>query len=268
MLTTLPLDYGLDNPLYAHLMLSWAQFLAGRIGDGQATWEQAWSITEAARSPYLSAMALSFGAALARDLGDIDRALDLSQKGIELSATHQLVFWLALAQMQHGSALCHRDDVATGIVEIEQGLQLVRLTGVSSPLAYYLCYHADACLRARAPDKGLASVEEGLKLAQTTVDRMATSELLRLKGELLLQRGDSRDLAESFLREAVDVAVADGAGLWELRAATSLARVLSERGEPTPARRILAAAGLRIQDGNPPLLRAARDLHEEIVAGG
>jgi adenylate cyclase len=267
MLATLPLEYGIDNPLYAHLMLAWAQYLAGRLGDGQATWEEAWSITEAARSPYLSAMALSFGAAIARDLGDADRAIELSGKGVELSSAHQLVFWLALAQMQHGSARCLCQNVAEGIVEIEQGLQLLRLTGVSSPLAYYLCYHADACHRSGAVDKGLASVEEGLNLAQTTVDRVCTPELLRLKGELLIQRGGSNELAEACMRDAVEVARTDGAGLWELRAATSLARVLWRRGETGPATRILEAGCQRIIGGNPLVLRQARELHEQIEAG-
>ena len=127
MLGTLPREYGLDNPLYGHLMLSWAELMAGRIEDSHATWQDAWNLTEATRSPYLATMALSFGAAAARDLGDTTRALELSQKGIELATHHQLLFWLALAHMQHGSASCLDGKVTDGLSEIEKGLGLFRL---------------------------------------------------------------------------------------------------------------------------------------------
>ena len=172
MLGTLPREYGLDNPLYGHLMLSWAELMAGRIEDSHATWQEAWNLTEATRSPYLATMALSFRAAAARDLGDTTRALELSQKGIELATHHQLLFWLALAHMQHGSANCLDGNVTDGLSEIEKGLGLFRLTGASHPLAYYLCYLADACHRAGAIEKGLAAVDEGLSLSSKTVDQM------------------------------------------------------------------------------------------------
>jgi class 3 adenylate cyclase/tetratricopeptide (TPR) repeat protein len=269
MLATLPREYGLDNPLYAHLMLSWAQYLAGRVGDGQATWDEVWSATEASRSPYLSAMALSFGAAVARDLGDADRALELSEKGIQIASTHQLLFWLALAQMQHGSAQCLRggDDVGRGLAEIEQGLQLFRLIGASHPLAYYLCYLADAYHRAGEPEKGLAAVEEGLGLASKTVDRNCTPELLRLKGELLLLKGVPREVAEDCLREALDIARADGAGLWELRCATSLARAVGRRDDVSATRRALDGACQRIVGATPPVLRAAQKVRDQLGGG-
>jgi non-specific serine/threonine protein kinase len=211
-------------------MLSWAELMAGRVEDSHATWQEAWSITESTHSPYLSTMALSFGAAAARDLGDTTRALELSQQGIELATQHQLLFWLALAHMQHGSANCLGGKVADGLSEIEKGLGLFRLTGASHPLAYYLCYLADACHRAGAVAKGLAAVEEGLSLSSKTVDRNCTPELLRIKAELLILEGDTQ-LAEQTLRESLELARMDGSGLWELRAATSLARLLEGRGD-------------------------------------
>jgi class 3 adenylate cyclase/tetratricopeptide (TPR) repeat protein len=266
MLATLPRDYGHDNALYGHLMLLWAQVMAGRVGAAYALWEQTWALTESTQAPYLRVMALSFGAAIARDLGDAPRALELSSKGVEMAARYQLVFWLALAHMQHGSALCMSSNVTDGRAEIEAGLRIFRATGASLPLSYYLSYLGEACLLAGATETGLEAVEEGLKLTATNLDRNCEPELLRLKGELLLQRGGDADAAESLLWQSLSTARADGAGLWELRTATSLANLLSARGDVLAAIDVLDAACSRILGAEPPLLIVGREMSARMAA--
>jgi predicted ATPase len=64
-----------------------------------------------------------------------------------------------------------------------------------------------------------------------------TPELLRLKGELFLSQGApaAAETAEGLFRQALDAARPQGALSWELRAATSLARLLRSRGRPADA---------------------------------
>jgi len=264
MMITLPRDYGYDNPLYGHLMLAWAQSLSGRVGAADTTWNDLWAITESAKAPYLTVMALSFGAAIARDLGDIPRALDLSERGVNLAKTHQLLFWLALALIQHGSAESLRTNGELGLAEIEQGLQLFDAIGAALTLPYYLSYLADACLRSAATVRGLHAVERGLSLASRNADRNATPELLRLQAELLAKQGSSAAEVEALLWDAICVARADGAGVWELRAAPSLARTLARRGEIARATEVLSLACSRISGGEPPILREAQALLAEL----
>ena len=121
MLGTLPREYRLDNPLYGHLMLSWAELMAGRTEDSHATLRQgAWNLTEATRSPYLATMALSFGAAAARRLRRYDprpRALaegDSSSPPIINSCSGSR--WLTCST---GSANCLDGNVTDGLSEIE-----------------------------------------------------------------------------------------------------------------------------------------------------
>ena len=59
-------------------------------------------------------------------------------------------------------------------------------------------------------------------------ERFAYAELLRLKGWMLEQRG-MLDQAETSLRASIDVAREQHARSWELRAATSLAKLMSYR---------------------------------------
>ena len=63
----------------------------------------------------------------------------------------------------------------------------------------------------------------------------------RLKGALLLQQqGTVQAEAEACFQQAIAVAQQQSAKSWELRAATSLARLWQQQGKTTEARELLA----------------------------
>ena len=65
--------------------------------------------------------------------------------------------------------------------------------------------------------------------------------MLRLKGELLLLQGpEGAATAEDHFRQAIERAGRQGALSWELRAATSLARLWRDQGKHADARELLA----------------------------
>ncbi len=66
------------------------------------------------------------------------------------------------------------------------------------------------------------------------------AELLRLKGELLLKRPAPDEEPEACFRQAISVARRQSAKTLELRATTSLARLLAEHGKGEEARALLA----------------------------
>ena len=76
----------------------------------------------------------------------------------------------------------------------------------------------------------------------STKERFYEAEIYRVKGELLLKHGgpDSVARAETSFRQALDIARVQSAKSWELRAATSLARLWAERGGRAQARDLLA----------------------------
>jgi ATP/maltotriose-dependent transcriptional regulator MalT len=93
-------------------------------------------------------------------------------------------------------------------------------------------------------------------------------EIRRLEGELLLQEaGSSADGAEAHFRAAIDIARTRAEKSLELRAATSLARLLAARGRRDEARQQLAdvyawfAEGFDTRD-----LRLAKALLTELGA--
>ncbi len=90
-------------------------------------------------------------------------------------------------------------------------------------------------------EEGLTSVDEGLAFVERTDERFYEAELNRLQGELLLQQSRAQQSeAESCFRKAIEIAQKQEAKSWELRAATSLARLWQGQGKQAEARELLA----------------------------
>jgi predicted ATPase len=90
-------------------------------------------------------------------------------------------------------------------------------------------------------EDGLSVLEEALTFANDRGDKISTPEIHRLKGELLLRQDDGNaPEAISCFDRAIDIARGQSAKSHELRATTSLARLLSSQGRRDEARTMLA----------------------------
>jgi predicted ATPase len=90
-------------------------------------------------------------------------------------------------------------------------------------------------------DAGLELLKEALTLANTTGERWYDPELYRLQGALLLQQNsDNQADVETCFHQAIVVAQNQQAKSWELRAATSLARLWYQQGKRQEAHDLLA----------------------------
>jgi predicted ATPase len=82
-------------------------------------------------------------------------------------------------------------------------------------------------------------LEDALQIVERTGERWFAAELNRHKGQLVLRQGHS-EVAEELYRKARCIAGEQGAKLWELRAAVSLARLRHDQGRPAEAHDLLA----------------------------
>ena len=96
-------------------------------------------------------------------------------------------------------------------------------------------------LQAGLIDEALGVAVQQLARIEQTGARLSEAELHRLKGEALL-RGVAPVEAEAqaCFEKAITIAREHSARSWELRAATSLARLLDKRGKRDEARPMLA----------------------------
>ena len=129
------------------------------------------------------------------------------------------------------------------------------------------CYGSQALISQQAdPMKDFITIDDALKLTQRTGTRVLDAEMLRLRGDLLLleDKGAMEEAARCF-RDAIAFARQQRAKSWELRATTSLARLLAASDRRDEARGMLAdiygwfTEGFDTQD-----LKAARTLLEEL----
>jgi predicted ATPase len=115
---------------------------------------------------------------------------------------------------------------------------------------------------------GLATVERGIGRSQRG---WLAPELLRIKGELLLSQGTTgtTETVEDVFRQALDWAREHGSLSWELRAATSLARLLGNQGRLADAISCLQPIYDRFTEGfGTADLIAAKLLLDDLGAAG
>jgi predicted ATPase len=96
--------------------------------------------------------------------------------------------------------------------------------------------------------------------------RLQEAELHRLKGELLLLAGGEESEAEECIRRAIAIAQRQEAKSRELRAATSLARLLREQGRIAEAREALAPVYWFTEGFDTAELKDAAELLRELGA--
>src|SRR6202043_2390883 len=124
-----------------------------------------------------------------------------------------------------------------GLAQIRQGVDGYGL-GVSQHILLVL--QADAQLAIGKPEAAFVSVAAGVKAVEKTGGAPLEAELHRLRGEALLAGAGTVSAAEAAIEQGIDVARRQNAKSWELRAATSLARLRRQQGRPQEAAALLA----------------------------
>jgi class 3 adenylate cyclase len=158
-------------------------------------------------------------------------------------------------------------DPARGIRQIERAVETINIAG-GSVLTLPNALLAECHLRNGTIEEGLAVVSDALNHAQNTGEKHFTAELNRLRGELLQVRGLEHQLsAESAFRIAIEVARTQQARWWELRATTSLARLLRATNRPAEACAMLGEIYNWFTEGfDTADLKAAKALLDELSA--
>jgi class 3 adenylate cyclase/predicted ATPase len=171
---------------------------------------------------------------------DLSAARRQAKTTMEMSVEQRHSFYLGHGSVLHGWAQAAQDQVEDGIAEIEQGIATFRATGAQTWIPHFLGLQAETYARAERIDDGLASVAEALALADETEQHCWQAELSRIKGDLLLAQSSSNQAeAERQYLRSLDIARGQQAKSWDLRAATSLARLWRDRGKPAEARELL-----------------------------
>jgi class 3 adenylate cyclase/predicted ATPase len=172
--------------------------------------------------------------------------------------------WHAQGTICRGWVKVKNGDVVEGISLLRSGSKAYRATGSLSWMPQYFALLARACEIAGQIEEGLTLLDDALEIAERTGERSLEAELNRHKGQLLLRQGHT-EAAEVLYRKALGIAAEQGAKLWELRAAMSLARLRRDQGRGAEARDLLAPVYDWFTEGfDTPDLKEAKALLSEL----
>ena len=172
---------------------------------------------------------------LYRRLREPQRAEAAAAQAVALSEEH--LFVREQARICLGWARAHLGDTGEGVSLIRKGLAGMAEIGARVGITDYLTVLAEALALDGALSDALSTIEDALQANPQEV--IFRPNILTCRGELQLKIGRA-DLAEANFREAIALAQKMGTKAWELRATTSLARLLAKRGRRDEARTMLA----------------------------
>src|SRR5262249_33297142 len=165
-----------------------------------------------------------------------------AEAAIRLAKEQGSPFWVAWGSVLRGWALAHQGQAQEDIEQLRQGFIAFRATGAELGRPHWLALLAEAQGTLGEPEAGLTALAEALVHVEHTGERYYEAEVHRLKGSLLLQQNsDNQVEAETCFHKALDIARSQQAKSFELRTATSLARLWQQQGKRQEAHDLLAA---------------------------
>jgi ATP/maltotriose-dependent transcriptional regulator MalT len=184
-------------------------------------------------------------------VGDLTTAADHVSVASEVATRNGLEIWNVWAQCFKGVVLIKRGEHGAGAQLLQSGLERLPEPAIHHHMSLLLAELAAGLGSGGQITEGLGVVDRALARAEQTEAGWYLAELLRTKGELLLlgQGPSTVATAEACFRQALDVARRQGALSWELRSATSLARLWSGQRRVNEARKLLGPVYRRFTEG-------------------
>ncbi len=229
---------GSDRGVLSRIFAAFCHVQLGHPDRGLAICQEAVALARRVKYPPSLAQALAFAAVTHRLRREPGLAQERADEAIALAEELGFPVQLAIARYVRGWARAWAQRSGEAVAEIQQALaelervrsRLARGAFVALAEAFWkLGRHADA----------LGALGLGVAQAQETGAHFLDAELRCLRAEILLDQGGPPEEAEDLLRRALEIARAQEAKWFELRAATSLARLRRDQGRRDEARALL-----------------------------
>jgi predicted ATPase len=197
---------------------------------------EALALAERIACPFSLQLALVNNAMLHLDRRESEKALQLLDAA-EMLADEQRLGAVLEPRFLRGAALTAQGAFEEAVACLREGL--ASRLGAMRSRPYGLALLAEALALQREYAAGLSAVREGLEGQEETGYRQWEAEVHRLEGVGLLGLNRLEEAQNAF-EEALRIARRQQAKSYELRAATSLARLWGEQGRRVEARELLA----------------------------
>lgn len=242
------------------------------------------SVAQALRHPLSLAVILDVVVRVHLCRREGQEALAHAEALLTLAHEHGFAGWLGWGTGLRGWALIEcaarsetQEQREAGLVQLQDGLAAMQAIGVELWFPLFLSAVAQGSAQGGQTEEGLRVIAEALAMVEKNGERWNEAELYRIKGELTLQQSraslgqvsnksqtgqeqsetpKSQILnpqcpaeAEACFLKAIAIAQKQQAKSWELRAATSLARLWQQQNKHADAHQLLAEVYNRFTEG-------------------
>ena len=180
-------------------------------------------------------------------IGDWASAEDLINRIVACASKHSLGPYHAVGLGLKGTLAIKRGDVEGGLHLIRGCLDVLN-AGYNILVHVFASELAEGLATAGQFDEALAAIDGAGAQVGGSGESFHIPEMLRIKGSILRRLNRSSE-AEDYLLQSLDCARKQSALGWELRTATSLARIWAENGRTAEALALLAPVYARITEG-------------------
>lgn len=240
--------------------LAQVQFLRGEIEEAIDTAHDAVREAESRADPVSEFYALQQAACPTAIFAG---RLDLAEKYLTRLETHgqrhrPYANWVPSLR---GMILIRQGEVETGAKELAAGIARLDDRGISANHNRFKAELATALIEMGRLEPASCLLEELERQSEDNGEALCDPEILRLRAEIVHLSGGNQAQAEALLKQALRVALRQGAAIWELRSATSLAALCAASGLKLQARNLLGPICAKFRESNEtPEVRAARQL--------
>jgi predicted ATPase len=240
---SLCLVYGEDPAIASLNWLTWVLWFRGFPEQAIARSREALGEAQELSHALTTGFALSYAAALRCFAHEPKAAQDFGQAAIDFCTEQSLPVFSAYGAVVRGWAVVEQGHLEEGIAEMQRGLAQWRATGTEILVPFFLALLAQGYTRCSKFEDGVKSLDDAFDAVRRGGAKLWEPELHRLKGVLLLSQPAKNEIeAEARFRKAMEVAKDQSAKSFELRAATSLARLWQGQGKISDARGLLVPA--------------------------
>ena len=177
--------------------------------------------------------------------------------------------WRAFGNCFEGELQVKRGNPAIGLQQLRAGIDELRRAKFGQYLTTFLGRLAECQAATGDTLQATATIDEAIRRNEQSEERWCTPELLRIRGAVALQ-GQAEDTAATAERDflnSIQLARTQAALSWELRTATSLARLWWTQGRVREADELLSPVYIRFSEGFETTdLRAAKTLLGDLSA--
>ena len=223
---------------------------------------------ELARSiehPFSLAYALHHTSWLYQYLGLPAETVAASGEQIGFAADQGFPLFRATGIVYEAAATLMQGHVRAALPGLIKGLDAYRATGAALALPYYFGLLGSALIGSKRLKDANNALNMALAIVERSRERCHEAELHRLKGELALGEGQDPATAEDHFRRSIEIARVQQSKAFELRSATSLARLYRDQNRGSEAHEMLSELTAKFTQGfETPDLQAANALLAEL----